>query len=172
MWNEWRALDTSLTGLVEATAEVLAALALSVGDERVRDIPSARVLRYYQSTGLIDRPLRYDGRRAMYGFRHLVQIIAIKVLQSEAQPLARIQEMLAGRSTDELAHLISVSAGQAKPLPSGLVEAAPPTQPVAVSALRADLAPGVVVYVDPSVVSDPAALIAALSAAITMRGEP
>ena len=170
MWNNWRELDTSLAGLVAATAEVLSALALEVGDERVRDIPSARVVRYYQSTGLIDRPLRYDGRRAMYGFRHLVQIIAIKVLQSEAQPLARIQEILAGRATDELAQLISVSAGASK----GAAVLAAPSAPVPAlpsSVLRAELVPGVVVFVDPSLVSDPGALLAALSAAVSPRGE-
>lgn len=172
MWNNWRNIDTPLAGLVEATAEVLAALALKVGDERVRDIPSARVVRYYQSTGLIDRPLRYDGRRAIYGFRHLVQIVAIKVLQSESQPLARIQEVLAGRATDDLAHLISVSVGAAKGSPRVRPPRPVPAPPSPASVLRAELVPGVVVYVDPSMVSDPVAVLAALTVAISPRGEP
>jgi len=170
MWNNWRELDTPLAGLVEAVSEVLSTLSLETGDERVRDIPSARVVRYYQSTGLIDRPLRYDGRRAMYGFRHLVQIVAIKVLQSEGEPLARIQGMLAGRATDELAHFIAASAGAVKGV--SVPEPPAPSEIPSTSVLRAELAPGVVVFVDPALVSDPAAVLAALSAATSPRGEP
>ena len=169
MWTQWQQLDAPLAGLVSAVGEVLSALSLTVGDERVRDIPSARVIRYYQSTGLIDRPLRYDGRRAMYGFRHLVQVVAIKLLQSESISLARIQGMLAGRTTEELARLISASTSGS---PASSASLAPEPRLTSTAVVRCELAPGVVVYLDPALVSDPDALLAALRAALPPRGEP
>lgn len=176
MWNNWRDLDVPLAGLVEAVTTVLSGMLLEVEDERVADIPSARVIRYYQSSGLIDRPVRYDGRRAMYGFRHLVQIVAIKVLQSESEPLSRIQGLLAGRATADLARLISASAGNVggiadKEKEEVVARAATPRPVASSSVLRAELAPGVFVFVDPTLVSDSAAVLAALAAALPPRGE-
>ncbi len=182
MMNEWKSLDTDLEGLEAATASVLARLAVSVGDERVRDVPNARVLRYYGTLGLLDRPLRYDGRKARYGFRHLLQVVAVKVLQSEGLPLSQIQELLAGRSTEELARSIEGAVPYQPPHPYVQVAAEPNVhvfayQPAVgpkhwVRLLRADLAPGVQVTVDPSIVADPESLLAALAAAISPRGEP
>jgi len=173
MWTPYQHLDTDLTGLVTAVAAVLNTLAVDVSDERVRGVPNARVIRYYQSTGLLDRPLRYDGRRAMYGFRHLVQAVSVKVLQSEGMSLAQIQEALAGRSTDELARLIAQAAGEVSQAPT---QAAPgptaPTLPVMQSMLHARLMPGVTITIDPSQVAEPQALLAALVAAVSPRGEP
>ena len=176
MWNAHRTLDTDLSGLVTAVASVLATLDLAVGDDRVRDVPNARVLRYYQSSGLIDRPVRYDGRRAIYGFRHLVQAVAVKVLQGEGLSLARIQEALAGRSTEELAALLAQEAGQsnsdvaaaqhsASPLPVASIPA-----PSLRSVVQVELMPGVTVTIDPSVVTRPESIVATLHAALSPRG--
>ena len=175
MWNPYRSLDTDLTGLVAAVSAVLGTLDVAVGDERIREVPNARVLRYYQSNGLIDRPLRYDGRRAMYGFRHLVQAVAVKVLQAEGMSLARVQQALAGRPVEALAGLIVQAAAleEAPAIPSK--GAAPsPVEEGALPALRSvwqvEVAPGVTVTIDPSVVSDPQTILVAMSAALSSRG--
>ncbi|HEX2805271.1 MAG TPA: MerR family transcriptional regulator, partial [Kineosporiaceae bacterium] len=49
---------------------------------RVRDVPDQRVIRWYTSTGLVDRPIGGRGRGARYGTRHLNQLMAIKRLQA------------------------------------------------------------------------------------------
>jgi DNA-binding transcriptional MerR regulator len=178
MWTPYQHLDTDLAGLVEAVAAVLSLLTVDVHDERVREVPNARVLRYYQSTGLLDRPVRYDGRRAMYGFRHLVQAVSVKVLQSEGMSLAQIQGALSGRSTDELARLIAQAAQQAgavEPSPSRQAGEPAPVLPPSLSpalqpVLQAELAPGVTLLLDPSQVADPQAIVAALVAALPPRG--
>jgi DNA-binding transcriptional MerR regulator len=56
-----------------------------------------RTFRYYRSLGLVDAP----GPEG-YGERHLLQLIAIRILQAMGQPLRRIQVLLQGRSLDEL----------------------------------------------------------------------
>jgi len=70
-------------------------------DHRVSAIPDARTVRYYTTLGLMDRP-RVVGRQAFYGRRHVLQLLAIKALQSASLPLAEIQGRLYGRSNAEL----------------------------------------------------------------------
>src|ERR1700736_5292975 len=89
------------------------ALALSVDYEgppnsRVREIPDRRTIRYYTTLGLIDRALEMRGRTALYGRRHLLQLVAIKRLQARGLSLAEIQQRLVGQSDaalDRLARL-------------------------------------------------------------------
>lgn len=73
---------------------------------RVSQVPSARTIRYYTSLGLVDRPLGYDGGVAQYGHRHLLQLLAIKVLQAEYLPLPEIHKHLHGRSEEELREIV------------------------------------------------------------------
>jgi DNA-binding transcriptional MerR regulator len=66
------------------------------GSRRVRWNPNPRLIRYYTSLGLLDRPFGVRGHTVYYGRRHLLQLLAIKALQSEGEPLAAIQERLQG----------------------------------------------------------------------------
>jgi DNA-binding transcriptional MerR regulator len=70
---------------------------------RVRDVPDARTIRYYTTLGLIDRPADMRGRTALYGRRHLLQLVAIKRLQGRGLSLAEIQAQLVGQSNASLA---------------------------------------------------------------------
>ncbi len=84
--------------------------ALSEGYEgaasgRVRDVPDRRTIRYYTTLGLVDRPAEMRGRTALYGRRHLLQIVAIKKLQAAGHPLLDVQQRLAGRTDAELARI-------------------------------------------------------------------
>jgi|GEM_PF-1309563 len=62
---------------------------------RVREVPDKRTIRYYTTLGLLDRPAEMRGRTAYYGRRHLLQLVAIKRLQSAGQTLVQIQALLA-----------------------------------------------------------------------------
>lgn len=66
------------------------------------DFPSERTVRYYTTLGLIDRPLSFKGRVALYGARHVKQLVAIKRLQSEGFSLEEIQQRLLGTSDQEV----------------------------------------------------------------------
>jgi len=67
---------------------------------RVRDVPDARAIRWYATIGLVDRPTAMRGRTALYGPRHLLQLVAVKRRQAQGHRLADIQAELAG-ATDE-----------------------------------------------------------------------
>ncbi|MFA7338857.1 MAG: MerR family transcriptional regulator [Candidatus Obscuribacterales bacterium] len=74
-------------------------------DQRVSSLPDARTIRYYTTLGLLDRPF-IDGRQARYGQRHVLQLLAVKALQSMQFPLARVQEKLYGLTESELKSLL------------------------------------------------------------------
>ncbi len=73
--------------------------------KRVRWEPNERLIRYYTTLGLLDRPAELRGRTAYYGVRHLLQLQAIKALQAQGTPLQEIQATLAGRTQSELEEL-------------------------------------------------------------------
>ncbi len=80
---------------------------------RVRDVPDERTIRYYTTLGLIDRALEMRGRTALYGRRHLLQLVAIKKLQAQGQALALVQRTLAGQTDAALQQLAGLSSGPA-----------------------------------------------------------
>ena len=160
-------LDVDLAGLSTLAAGWLGRL--PVADQRIQPIPDGRTLRFYQSTGLLDRPLRYDGRVARYGRRHLLQLLAVRALQSQGHSLAQIQTSLSGASDDELTRALGTAFGNrrpalaASPAPGSVV----PAHAAAPSALvAAELAPGVVITIDARVYTDPARVIELLRRAI------
>jgi hypothetical protein len=90
-------MDEPLWTLRELTAEVAAQLERNyeaADNGQVRAIPDERSIRYYTTLGLVDRPAAMRGRTALYGRRHLAQLVAIKRLQALGKPLAEIQRLL------------------------------------------------------------------------------
>jgi hypothetical protein len=75
---------------------------------RVRDVPDRRAIRWYATTGLVDRPAAMRGRVALYGPRHLLQLVAVKRRQAEGRSLAEIQGELAGATDATLAGIARV----------------------------------------------------------------
>lgn len=98
--------------LPELAARAAAALrdVAEQASARVREIPDARTIRWYQTTGLVDRPSALRGRTALYGRRQLLQLLAIKHLQAQGRSLAEIQAQLAGMSTEALEELVDLPA--------------------------------------------------------------
>ncbi len=106
----------------ELGARVALALAVDYGgapNGRVRDVPDRRTIRYYTTLGLLDRPAEMRGRTALYGRRHLRQLVAIKRLQANGLALAEVQQRLLGLPDEELRQLARVPAEAEGPLPAG-----------------------------------------------------
>jgi hypothetical protein len=59
----------------------------------VRAIPDDRTVRYYGTIGLLDRPSVMRGRTALYGKKHVAQVVAIKRLQGLGRSLSEIQTL-------------------------------------------------------------------------------
>jgi DNA-binding transcriptional MerR regulator len=82
----------TLSELVSEVAARMAALP-APSNGQVRAVPDERTIRYYGTIGLLDRPLAMRGRTALYGRRHLAQVVAIKRLQTMGRSLAEIQAL-------------------------------------------------------------------------------
>ncbi|MGH9124699.1 MAG: MerR family transcriptional regulator [Acidimicrobiales bacterium] len=96
-------MEYTLDDLVDAVAQRLAALGLDQqANGQVSAIPDRRTLRYYTTIGLLDRPAAVRDRQAIYHDRHVTQAVAVKRLQAEGWPLARIQARLTGLHTEAL----------------------------------------------------------------------
>jgi len=94
--------------LVERVREALAAEYSGATDGRVRDVPDRRAIRWYTTIGLVDRPLGMRGRTALYGPRHLQQLVAIKRRQAVGRSLSQIQGELSWVTDEALAELSRV----------------------------------------------------------------
>ncbi|MFD0659925.1 MerR family transcriptional regulator [Thermocatellispora tengchongensis] len=77
---------------------------------RVREVPGERLIRWYTTIGLVDPPLTRRGRIALYGRRHLLQLVAIKRLQASGRSIADIQAELSGATDAHLAHVAGLPA--------------------------------------------------------------
>ncbi len=97
--------------LGELGARVIASLATDypgVTNRQARDLPNARAIRWYASLGLLDKPAAWQGRLALYGPRHLMQLVVIKRLQADGLSLLEVQQHLTGRTDAELAAIARV----------------------------------------------------------------
>ena len=134
----------TLAELADAGASALDALGVAARNGQVRDRPDARTIRYYTALGLVDRPAEMTGRTALYGDRHLLQVLAVKAMQARGASLADVQRTLVGATADELRRAIGPG------LPAAVAAAARPapepdrafwrTPPVAARPVSAPLA--------------------------------
>lgn len=105
-----------------AELRTLVARALATSDyqpaesARVRAVPDTRTIRYYTTLGLISPPSEMRGRTAFYDQSHVLQIVAIKRLQSQNLTLSDIQQKLVGLTKNRLSAIAK--------LPDGFWEAA------------------------------------------------
>ena len=75
---------------------------------RVRDVPDRRTVRWYTTIGLVDRPAAMRGRTALYGTRHLLQVVAVKRLQARGLSIAEIQAELIGATDATLRRVAAI----------------------------------------------------------------
>ena len=180
--NDLKTREWELDGLCEQAAALLAATAVTsagAADARVREVPDGRTVRYYQTLGLLDRPLRYDGRKAVYGYGHLLQTVCVKLLQARGLSLAQVQQVLSVATTAKLEAGVEEAMGGREPgagvaVPAvPLVSPVPPMPPVppvpSTRWLTVELAPGVLVSLDPRRHPNPDSLLSRLQHAVGMR---
>ena len=103
-WNA-RGLAAHATALVDAAG-------VRPTNSSARAAPSARAIRFYVSHGLLDRP-EGTGTAATYGYRHLLQLLAIKIRQREGQRLEVIKREMKELTGDALERRVAQSLAPA-----------------------------------------------------------
>src|SRR3954463_9078820 len=99
-WNA-RGLAAHATALVDAAG-------IRPTNASARAAPSARAVRFYVSSGLMDRP-DGAGTAATYNYRHFLQLVAIKIRQREGQSLEAIRGELRDTTGDALERRVATS---------------------------------------------------------------
>ncbi|WP_371779430.1 MerR family transcriptional regulator [Streptosporangium subroseum] len=97
-------MEWTIGELAERASTALAPTARLNG--RVRDVPNERLIRWYSTIGLLDPPSARRGRVALYGRRHLLQLIAVKRRQADGRTIAEIQAELTG-AADQILEAIA-----------------------------------------------------------------
>lgn len=77
-----------------------------------RATPSARAIRFYVASGLLDHP-EGKGTAATYHYRHLLQLLSIKIRQREGQTLDTIKSELAEIHGDQLEKRVATALAPA-----------------------------------------------------------
>lgn len=103
-WNA-RGLAAHVTALVDAAG-------IRPTNASARAIPSARAVRFYVATGLVDHP-EGRGTAATYHYRHMLQLLAIKIRQREGQTLDGIRGEMKDLTGDLLEKRVAQSLAPA-----------------------------------------------------------
>ncbi len=155
--------ELSLDDLVNVVAELLGRSEFQVADGRVAGIPDVRTLRYYQTIGVLDKPLRYEGRKAVYGYRHFLQAVGIKLMQAQGYSLTQIERVVPEAATAALEQRVVDALGATQ-----AISETPPHLPVVSvgrdsgTLIAAEVGQGVSVILDPRQVEDPEVILAAM----------
>lgn len=92
--------------LAAAAEHFLRSTGTSQGKGTVKDFPNERTVRYYITEGLLDQAIEKRGVTSIFGYDHLLTLLAIKKLQSEGLPISVIKSVLSGRSVEDLEKLL------------------------------------------------------------------
>jgi DNA-binding transcriptional MerR regulator len=103
-WNA-RGLAAHATALVDAAG-------VRPTNASARAAPSARAVRFYVASGLLDRP-EGTGTGPTYGYRHLLQLLSIKIRQREGQSLQSIRAEMHDVTGDALEKKIALALAPA-----------------------------------------------------------
>ncbi|MEN9508271.1 MAG: hypothetical protein RLZZ621_834 [Gemmatimonadota bacterium] len=99
-------------GLAAHAASLVDSAGVKPTNASARATPSARAVRFYVANGLLDRP-EGAGTAATYGYRHLLQLLAIKIRQREGQTLEAIRQEMKETTGDALERRVAASLAPA-----------------------------------------------------------
>ena len=90
-------------------------------------LPTERTIRFYVARGLVNPP-EGRGTAATYSYRHLLQVLAIKLRQMEGATLERMADEFRDTPGDVLEHRVATSLGTLPRLADALQRLRPGTQ--------------------------------------------
>lgn len=155
-------------GLAAYTTALLDSAGMKPTNASARAALSARGVRFYVATGLLARP-EGRGTAATYGYRHLLQLLAIKIRQREGQTLDIIKQELLEQTGDAIERRVAQTlapALRATGTPASHTESDAPA-----TWRRVPVAPGVELHIrDDSAAADDDVMLAVRAAARAALG--
>jgi DNA-binding transcriptional MerR regulator len=156
--------EYSLEELAQSVQQWCAEHGLKPANGQVADAVSERTIRYYRTVGLLDAAPGVYLRS--FTEKHRLQLLAIRIFQSQGFPLRRIHEQLYGKSEAELREFVKKAGRQLEEVPQPF-EAVAPSEHWGVVPLTDDL-----LIVSRQGRSLPTHLIRRLQAALAEAGWP
>jgi hypothetical protein len=104
----------SLKDLAALAATLLEASAVVPLNVAARARPSERTVRFYVARGLVDPP-EGRGTAAVYRYKHLLQVLAIKLRQMEGASLETVRGEFATQTGDALERRVATALGAGIP---------------------------------------------------------
>jgi DNA-binding transcriptional MerR regulator len=89
--------EGGIDDLASVAEKALVAIGIGDGDVSL----NARLIRDYTQRGILSRPER-QGKEAVYGYQHLVELVAARILLSDGWPLAKVSEYITSAKLGEL----------------------------------------------------------------------
>jgi hypothetical protein len=118
--REYRALAPwGLRDLTALAAGILDTSGVVPVSSVARSRPSERTIRFYVARGLVSPP-EGRGTAATYGYRHLLQVLAVKLRQMEGATLGAIMREMGGITGDTIERRVASTLGPRLPGPSTL----------------------------------------------------
>ncbi len=109
----------NLHDLAAVAGALLEASGVRPTNAAARARPSDRTIRYYVARGLMGPP-EGRGTAATYSYRHLLQILLIKLRQMEGAQLSQIDRELEDQTGDVIERRVASALGPSEPFPSRL----------------------------------------------------
>lgn len=122
-------VDWTVDELLERAQELIEEFGQTGDSKRVRWEPNQRLVRYYTTLGLVDKPVGRRGQIVHYGPRHLLQLLAVKQMQTQGLTLQQIQARLMGLPEGILVQLAGLPEGWRSRLGLPAEEASPEKAP-------------------------------------------
>jgi DNA-binding transcriptional MerR regulator len=118
--REYRQLAPwNLRDLAAVSAAILDASAVRPINAAASPHPNERTIRFYVTKGLVAAP-EGRGTAAIYSYRHLLQVLAIKLRQMEGGTLAAISREMTEFTGDVLERRVAAALGPGLPAPDRL----------------------------------------------------
>ena len=118
--REYRLLAPwGLRDLTALAAGILDASGIVPVSSVARSRPTERTIRFYVARGLVSPP-EGRGTAATYGYRHLLQVLAVKLRQMEGATLETIIREMGGLTGDAIERRAAAALGPRLPPPAAL----------------------------------------------------
>jgi hypothetical protein len=109
-----------LAALASGVLEASGVIPLSAA---ARTRPTDRTIRFYVARHLVDPP-EGRGTAAMYGYKHFLQVLAIKLRQMEGATLETLTKEFADQAGDQLERRVASALGPSLPPPDRVAQGA------------------------------------------------
>lgn len=114
---------------------------------RAANYPDARSFRMYRDLGLVDAPHGKSGASGVYGSKHVLQLVAIKRMQSEFMPLREIHARMKDAGGEGLRDILRGEVRKSGAPPPATLEQ-PSREPESTRWIRIELADGAYAMVE------------------------